>query len=310
VSRIIETFLNVRLLAGLVLAVVMSMMLTPTIARRLRVVRGAAYLSALTVTGIVAVTIIERAAGLPGFDLGRALTWWTTVRQSPLEVARTETAWRLNVVLFVPAGVVWGGVTRRPFAVAVALLAFSIGIETVQGLTGLGAADLTDVTANAVGGVLGAMIIAVVLRFTPDVVTRLTSVGSDTDEQFDARWLVGVVVATLLAVGVGFGSVQAVLIARQRELRTQAEATYDGVTVSDINELVTNSDAVGLDPFFILEAGSPDSYQFLGDDRPIEIRYPTDLLGFYRCVFVTISQAPPVFSDASGEPCTEDRFPD
>ncbi len=302
--------MNVRLMAGVAVAVVTSIMLAPYIARRLRIVRPAAYLAALTVMMIVAVTILERAEGLPGFDVGTALTWWTTLRQSPLEVARTEAAWWLNLALFVPAGVVWAAVTRRPFAVAVALSGFSIGIETVQGLTGLGAADLTDVVANSLGGVIGVTVVALALGASPHLVPSFIRVEAGADEQrFDPKWILGSFVATVLAIGAGFGGVEGALAARQRTLREEVEATYEGMTVGDINAIL-EQDTIGLNPFLVLEAGSPDSYRFYGDDRPVEVRYPIDLLGRYRCVFVTLSDAPPVFANASGKECTEDRYPE
>ena len=309
-SRAIEAFLNGRLLAGLAATIVLSVLLTPLLARRLRVTRPAAYLSALAGLLIIAFTIFERLAGLPGFDPGQALTWWTEIRQSPIEVARTEPAWRLNVALFVPAGIVWSLVTKRPLATAAALFGFSFGIETLQALTGLGAADVTDLSANALGGVIGATVIAAAIRFTPGLVPDTSqSASSETEGRLGSKWVIGIVGATLLIVGALYGGLQAILTTRQSALRDEVETTYEGQTVEDINTIL-EEETSGLNPFFVLEAGSPDSYRFYGDSRPIEIRYTTDLLGFYRCVFVRLSDSAPEFSDGSGEVCTEDRYPE
>ncbi len=309
-SRAIEAFLNGRLLAGLAAAIVLSVLLTPLLARRLRITRPAAYLSALAGLLIIAFTIFERLAGLPGFDPGQALTWWTEIRQSPIEVARTEPAWRLNVALFVPAGIVWSVVTKRPLATAAALFGFSFGIETLQALTGLGAADVTDLSANVIGGVIGATVIAAAMRFAPGVIPDAAQSASiETDGGLGSKWVLAIVGATLLSVGALYGGIQAVLTIRQNTLRDEIETTYSGMKVEDVNTIL-EEETIGLNPFFILEAGAPDSYQFYGDSRPIEIRYPIDFLGFYRCVFVMLSDSAPVFSESSGDECTEDRFPE
>ncbi len=309
-SRAIEAFLNGRLLAGLAAAVVLSVLLTPLFARRLRSTRPAAYLTALAGLLIIAFTIFERLEGRPGFDPARAATWWTEIRQSPIEVASTEPAWRLNVALFVPAGIVWSVVTRRPLAVAVGLCGFSFGIETLQALTGLGAADVTDLIANSLGGVIGATATAAAIRFTPGLVPDTSqSASSETESRLGSKWVIGIVGATLLTVGALYGGLQAILTTRQSALRDEVEKSYEGLTVEDINAILEEEPS-GLNPFFILKAGSPDSYQFYGDTRPIEIRYPVDLLGFYRCVFVRLSDSAPEFSNGSGEVCTEDRYPE
>lgn len=307
-SRAIEVFFNGRLLVGLAVAVVAATVFAPNLARRLGIVRPVAYLAALAVGLIVAITIFERIEGVPGFDPGHALTWWTDSRQPLIEVARTEPAWWLNVALFVPAGAVWAVATRRALMVAVALAGFSFGIETLQGLTGLGAADLTDLAANSLGGAIGASVIGIALHFAPGMVPAVAQSRPDEDEgHFDTRWVLGSIAATLTVAALGYLGVQTILGARQSALRDNVEETFAGLTIEDINTIL-DSDSVGLNPFFVLEAGPPNSYQFYGDDRPVEVRYTTDLLGFYRCVFVAISFSPPVFADGSGDVCTEERY--
>ncbi len=307
-SRAIDAFLNGRLLAGLVVAILASIVFAPYLARRLRIVRPVAYLAALAVTLIVAITIFERLEGVPGFDLTQALTWWTDSRQPLIEVARTEAAWWLNVALFVPAGLVWAVATKRPLKVAASLAAFSFAIETLQGLAGLGAADLTDLVANTLGGALGASVIGFALHFAPGMVPDVTQSRSNADEgHVSTRWILGSIAATLIVAGLGYGGVQTILTVRQSALRGDVEQTFDGLTIGDINA-IRDAGSIGLDPFFVLEAGPPDSYRFYGDDRPAAVRYSIDFVGFYRCVFVTFSLSPPVFADGSGDVCTEDRY--
>jgi hypothetical protein len=40
------------------------------------------------------------------------------------------------------------------------------------------------------------------------------------------------------------------------------------------------------------------------------VRYPVDFLGVYRCVFVTFSDASPVFANGAGRECLEERYED
>lgn len=307
-SRQIAALMNGRLLIGLAAALLMATFFAPHLARRLRVARPAAYLASLSTMLIVAFTLFERIEGLGGFDVGRALTWWTELRQPLIEVARTEAAWWLNVALFVPAGLVWAVLSRHPARVAAALTGLSFGVETLQGLTGLGAADLTDLAANSFGGLLGAGAVGLSLRFASGLVPDVSRSTPDLAEtRISVRWIAMSVAAPLLVAGLGYSGVQALLRFRQAALRSEMEQTFDGLTVGDINGIV-DPDAVSLDPLFILEAGSPDSYQFYGDDRPVEVRYTIDFLGFYRCVLVDFTSSAPVFTDGSGDTCTGERF--
>lgn len=61
----------------------------------------------------------------------------------------------LNVALFVPAGVAWTLLTRRPWPTLAGLAVVSMAIETVQAATVVGAADITDVAANTIGAAFG-----------------------------------------------------------------------------------------------------------------------------------------------------------
>ena len=99
----------------------------------------------------------------------------------------------------------------------------------------------------------------------------------------------------------------AAVASRMTQLRDEVEQVFAGLTIGDINE-IRNPNGVGLSPFFDLVSVRPDSYQFYGDERPVEVRYPVDFLGAYRCVFVTFSNASPVFDNGSGQECTEDRY--
>jgi hypothetical protein len=311
-SRAIRVFLNRDLLIGLVVAVVASVAIVPVIAHRLRITRPAAYLGVLSAMLIVSFTIFERVEGLSiAFDVGRAVTWWTTQRASVIDVARTEPGWWLNVALFIPAAIVWSSITRRPVAAAGVLAGFSFAIESAQGLTGLGASDFTDLVANTLGGVVGAGLVYGVLKIAPAVIpdVRRPDVSAD-GVRLDVRWMILATVATALVVGLGLLGVQRILGSRQSALRSELEETFEGMTLDDVNE-VRALDPINGRQFFDLVSVRPDSYLFIeGSPEPVEVRYPVDFLGLYRCVFVTFSDAAPAFADGAGRECTEDRYED
>jgi glycopeptide antibiotics resistance protein len=71
----------------------------------------------------------------------------------------------LNVLLFVPVGVLLVAALRLPWWAATALAACgSAGIELVQGLFLAREASLTDVVANTVGALLGAVAVSLLRR--------------------------------------------------------------------------------------------------------------------------------------------------
>jgi VanZ like family len=88
------------------------------------------------------------------FDLPSGFHWagggWL---RFTTDFGRSQEIW-LNVILFVPAGVVWCMATRRAFAVLAGLVLLSAAIETVQGVLALGTPDLSDLMANTVVAVL------------------------------------------------------------------------------------------------------------------------------------------------------------
>lgn len=311
-SRAISAFLDRQLLIGLGVAIAASIVIAPLVARRLRITRAAAYLGVLSAMSVLSFTVFARVEGLTvGFDVRQAFTWWTTQRASVIDVALSERGWSLNVALFVPTGLIWSAITQRPLAVAVALAGSSFAIESLQGLTGLGASDISDLAANTLGGVIGALLIALVLKFSPRLIpnTRLHDTGVDVDDdlRFDPAWVAGALLVTALAVGLGFAGVQAVLSSRQAALRSELEEVFSDMTIDEADEIRLRDPINGSD-FFELTSVFPDSYQFREDGRPVEVRYPVDFLGAYRCVFVTLSDAPPVFVNGSGRECVRDRY--
>jgi glycopeptide antibiotics resistance protein len=72
--------------------------------------------------------------------------------------SRSELRERIyNVLAFVPLGLLLGAIDKRPgLARKIApVLGLSLAIETVQFVFAIGAADITDVMTNTLGGVAG-----------------------------------------------------------------------------------------------------------------------------------------------------------
>lgn len=116
----------------------------------------------LSVAAIVSLTLLR--FGLPQtFSLEDAVHWtpggW---RRFVSDFASSEEI-RLNVALFLPAGLVLSLWSRRPLAVLGVLIVLSATIEFLQGLLGIGTADVSDLASNSVGAFLGVTAGALVL---------------------------------------------------------------------------------------------------------------------------------------------------
>jgi VanZ like protein len=307
VSRAISVFLDGRLIVAVVVAVVVAALIAPRLARRLRLEPAACYVGVLSIAPIVAITLLVRSGGVSGGTVARSLTWWTESRQSIIDVARTEPGWLLNVILFVPAGLVWTVVIRRARRVLIALVVLSFLIETLQALFALGASDVTDLIANALGATIGVASGAAIRWRDPSWLPRSFE-RADPDaahRSISARRVAAWLIATGALFGLCFGLVQVEVNRKQSNLRDELEAVFDGLTISDVNR-IREPGLDGISPFFDLVSVRPNAYRFYDDDRPVEVRYPVDFLGAYRCVFVTFSKGAPVFRDDSGSNCTRE----
>lgn len=191
----------------------------------------------------------------------------------------------LNVALFVPAGLAWTLMTRRPLRVLGLLAAGSLMIECVQSVTGAGANDAADIVANSVGAALGvgiAHLLGSVAR------PRICS----------PRRRLAVVVA---GVGGGVLVVAALLAgASQRQDRVAAdlEDEFAGTTRTAVSTRLDE------DPESVFGAVNPraDGAQYL--DNALIVRYPATFFGFQRCVYVVWTDLDVSFDKASGNDCT------
>ena len=94
--------------------------------------------------------------GIPTtFSLG-TLTEWPTDQMSQLvSDPFSSDQILLNVALFVPAGFFLARLTDRPVISLLVLTGSSLTLEVLQAVLGIGANDVSDVAANAVGAGLG-----------------------------------------------------------------------------------------------------------------------------------------------------------
>ncbi len=137
----------------------------------------------------------------------------------------------LNVALFVPAGVAWTWVTGRPLRTLGGLVGLTMMIESVQGLTGAGGADVTDVAANALGAALGvgAAAIATAGLVRAGVVTG--TAASPRRRAFAAAGLVVVVAITLTTLITGADR-------RQARIHDELENVFADTTYDEIDAVV------------------------------------------------------------------------
>jgi VanZ like family len=194
----------------------------------------------------------------------------------------------LNVALFVPAGLAWTWLTRRPAATLVGLAGLSMLIESLQAVVGLGGADITDVVASTTGAAVGVAAGGVVMR-------GIDRPGGSEHSPVDARRR-GVV-----AAGFGFALV-AVLVAllagadrRQARIHEELENAFVDTSYDELAAVLQGDpdDPDRLDPDArfndseqIFSAVSVRADGFRYTDDQIELRWPAMFFGLRRCVYV------------------------
>lgn len=276
--------------------------------RRSKVHRPLAWFAAL---GTLAVCISFTLArdGVPEtFRLSDVLAWagsgWDRLVHGDLF---GSSQFLLNVALFVPAGVAWTWLTRRPARTLLGLVGLSMLIESLQAVSALGAADIGDVVANTVGAAIGVAAGAFAMRGTD------RSGGSDSSLAVGRRRgaiVAGTAVAASAAVIILIGGAER----NQQNIRHELERAFSDTSYAEIDAVLAGGpdDPDRLSP----SARFDDSEQIFGaisvradgtrftEDR-IELRWPAPFLGLQRCVYVTWTPATVEFDDRSGSACTE-----
>jgi glycopeptide antibiotics resistance protein len=239
---------------------------------------------------IVAVTLLR--SGWPRQFSVNGLTDWSAagfnrLRSDPFGSSQ----FRLNVVLFVPAGAAWAWITRRPGVTAAALVGVSILVESIQAVTGLGAPDVADLAANSVGAAVGVGAATILARITKHRVESTLSPRTRVIRAV-AALSVGAVVLTLVLVGAD---------RRQRSIEREVRKAFAGTTKADIDRW--NADGTMLEEVFDAVSIFSDGTQYSPDE--VKVRYPASFFGLHRCVFVVWSPTSVRFERGSGDACTD-----
>ena len=290
-SRDVSSIADTHALPALLVLLVAAAVLTWWLRRSGRTDQafGALVASLASVSLIVAVTLLR--SGWPQqISLGRVTDWSTTglerLRSNPFGSSQ----FILNVVLFVPAGVVWTWMTRRPAVVAAALVGVSVLIESVQAITGLGAPDVADLLANSIGALVGVCAAALLARVRPRAEGTLPP---------RRRAMVTVAVLGLGAVGLALVLVGA--DRHQQSLRRELQTAFTETTKTDVDRW--NADGTMLQNVFAAVSVFADGTQYSPDE--VKVRYPAPFFGLYRCVFVIWTPTAVEFKLGSGDACTD-----
>lgn len=260
-----------------------------------------------SIAGCVSLTLFREGVSF-GFQPVAVFAWATTGWDQLSEGDLLGSSqFLLNVALFVPAGLAWTWATGRPLRTLGGLVAFAMLIESVQGLTGVGAADITDVVANSLGAALGvsAAAIATVALLRAGVVSGTPA--SSRRRSLVAAGLVVVVAITLTTLIIGADR-------RQARIHDELEDVFADTTYDEIAAVVRPSEdepqplddsARFVDGEQIFGAISVRSNGARYTDDQIEMRWPALFFGFRRCVLVTWTPTDVEFRDMSGRACTE-----
>lgn len=167
--HVMEALLQRDTLLVLGAGLVMAALLAPVVARRLHARRVLSLAALVSVACIVALTVVPRdgLAALAGVEAPESFRELALFSRSEWRAATTGwadgTDGPLNVLLFMPAGFLWGLVVRRRVLVLGGLAGLSLAIELYQGISGTRITNPADVVANTIGAGVG-IVMAIALR--------------------------------------------------------------------------------------------------------------------------------------------------
>ncbi|KAB7745711.1 hypothetical protein GA707_07360 [Nostocoides sp. F2B08] len=233
---VLAFFVSTGIIQAVVLGLLFALVLTAVVVRQdwLDAPVWLTFVAVFSVVDILVFTLFREVAILvPAVASGVRLTmpgWTGPSTGSPDDLWRAladplgSTQMLLNTLLFLPAGLLWTVVTRRPWTVLGALGALSVAIELVQAVTGLGAYDVADIVANVAGTATGVGVAVLAGWVTEGIGGRVVS---------RRRWwcrgvtvAVAAVCALLLPV---VGAAQ-----RQAALMDEASRHFEGTTLTDV----------------------------------------------------------------------------
>jgi hypothetical protein len=258
-----------------------------------------------SIAGIVALTLARHGAPQT-FRPGDAFAWtgsgWDRLSSGDL-VGSSQ--FLLNAALFVPAGAAWTWVSGRAIRSFAGLVALAMVIESVQGIAGLGAPDITDLAANSIGAAIG--VTATVLLVAGLRHTRHSTAPDHPDSRHGAIVVVGLVVfaiAALTALLVGADRHQArIRVELEQALGNTTYDDVDAVLRGDSERLEAGARFSDSEQIFSAASVRADGFNY-ADDR-IELRWPAIYFGFRRCVYVIWQPGSVEFRNMSGSACTD-----
>jgi hypothetical protein len=196
-------------------------------------------------------------------------------------------------------------VTGRALRSLAGLVALAMVVESVQGIAGLGAPDITDVAANSIGAAIG-------VAATTLLVAVLHRAGvAPARERPDSRRSAIVVVPLVLAMITSLAVVLVGADRHQARIRNELEQALGDTTYDDI-DAVLRGDPEQLEPdarfsdgeqIFSAASVRADGFNY-AEDR-IELRWPATYFGFRRCVYVVWQPRSIQFRNVSGSACTD-----
>ena len=273
-------------LTMLVLAVGAVALAAP-IARRLDANRWLTTAALLSIALIIGVTLGNRQVDSGSVGFGNPMFACLKTGGCWEQILEIDLLWRLNVLLFAPAGLLVALTIRRPMVSGMALIATSAVIEAGQGLFHLGAPDPGDLIANSLGAIAGAVLGLVILRtqrreWTPKAATAA-------------------ILATGMFAGIVWAGMNLGADARRNALSAELDRVFRGTTSADIAaEMASPTGAEGL---FSATKFRPDYFGQVGDNV-YSARYSTLFLGIDRCVFAHWDPEGLTLTDGSGAECT------
>ncbi len=301
-SRLVTDLVDAGVLLVFVPLVLMAAVLAGPLARRIGSSRLLTWLALVSIAGIFAATLRERDllaqlsdAGAPSCPDCVPFGWLTDARLWT-RAGRIDSAWLLNVALFIPAGLLVTLTTRRPGRVLIALIALALSIEVIQDLARLGSPDPADLVANSVGAFIGVGLGSLALRARPASFAHQRDPA--TSRRAQAIFIVGAIAFVVLGwLGLSLGA-----DARLNSLKQELGAAFAGTTASDMEARLASTE--GFDRILASVSVRPGYLGRVGESEQLEGRFATQFFGLWRCAYVRWTVDGFAISDGSGDECT------
>jgi hypothetical protein len=288
-----SVFLDGRVAAALVVVAGLAAVVARPLAHRLRSTVPHAWLLLAVSGSVLAFTLLNRR-GHQSPSLS-ALRYWTDGWGHLGHAVAHDPAWWLNVILFVPPALLWTNATRRPGAVLLAGALASAVIESMQGVTGLGALDPVDWVANTIGAALATLAGFVWLR------TR------GQRSSWSGRSVAVGTAGALACVAVAVIVVNIEADRRGDRLLQEVRAVFATTNSSDLAPLLSDESRAGFARFQAMGPVRPDSIEYVDGTTRFSVRYSVEFFGADRCVLADFSPQGSSFRQATGSACTDFR---